>query len=147
MSLGYVFLRIRIAYTIWKNREQVLRRSIRYQITDGGASVEVGTNRTFNEGKGVGAEVHQFGSRDGRIPARPFLGLSAADKTTVLGHPQPDAERRLNPIAPHAIKLQNPSRQVPLHPTNIAQNPRKYRARDQSLASRGGRKSIGATRR
>jgi phage gpG-like protein len=34
--------------------------------------------------KGVGAEVHQFGTRDGRIPARPFLGLSNSDKTTLL---------------------------------------------------------------
>jgi phage gpG-like protein len=61
-----------------------LSRDIRFQITDGGAGVEIGTNRTFNEEKGVGAEVHQFGTRDGRIPARPFLGLSTTDKTTVL---------------------------------------------------------------
>jgi phage gpG-like protein len=61
-----------------------LSRTLRYQITDGGAGVEIGTNRTFSKTKGVGAEVHQFGTRDGRIPARPFLGLSASDKTTVL---------------------------------------------------------------
>jgi phage gpG-like protein len=59
-----------------------LRRSIRYQVTDGGASVSIGTNRTFSEDKGVGAEVHQFGTKT--IPARPFLGLSQNDKTTVL---------------------------------------------------------------
>jgi phage gpG-like protein len=59
-----------------------LARGIRSQITDGGASVEIGTNRTFSESKGVGAEVHQFGTRT--IPARPFLGLSERDKTTVL---------------------------------------------------------------
>jgi phage gpG-like protein len=59
-----------------------LSRRIRYQITDGGAGVEIGTNRTF--GKGVGAEVHQFGTQNDHIPARPFLGLSAKDKTTVL---------------------------------------------------------------
>jgi phage gpG-like protein len=61
-----------------------LSRTIRFQVTNGGASVEIGTNRTFNEGKGVGAEVHQFGTRNGHIPARPFLGLSAHDRTTVL---------------------------------------------------------------
>jgi phage gpG-like protein len=61
-----------------------LSTTLRYQIASGGAAVEIGTNRTFNEGKGVGAEVHQFGTRDGRIPARPFLGLSNSDKTTLL---------------------------------------------------------------
>ena len=59
-----------------------LSRFIRYRVTDGGAGVEIGTNRTFNEGRRVGAEVHQFGTQ--RIPARPFLGLSGEDKTTVL---------------------------------------------------------------
>ena len=59
-----------------------LSENIHYQLIDGGAGVEVGTNRTFKEG--VGAEVHQFGTKDGKIPARPFLGLSTDDKTTVL---------------------------------------------------------------
>ncbi|GHT92081.1 hypothetical protein AGMMS49545_09080 [Betaproteobacteria bacterium] len=59
-----------------------LSKNIHYQLIDGGSGVEVGTNRTFKEG--VGAEVHQFGTRDGHIPARPFLGLSTDDKTTVL---------------------------------------------------------------
>ncbi|MDR1648466.1 MAG: phage virion morphogenesis protein [Zoogloeaceae bacterium] len=76
-----------------------LSRGIRYQVTDGGAGVEIGTNRRY-------AEVHQFGATirpktkkalavpigDGTmrlvkkvtIPARPFLGLSGKDKTTVL---------------------------------------------------------------
>jgi phage gpG-like protein len=61
-----------------------LSKNIHYQLIDGGAGVEIGTNRTFDEKKGVGAEVHQFGTQDGHIPARPFLGLSADDKTTVL---------------------------------------------------------------
>ena len=61
-----------------------LSTTIRHQLANGGAAVEIGTNRTFDEAKGVGAEVHQFGTRDGRIPARPFLGLSESDKTTVL---------------------------------------------------------------
>lgn len=46
-------------------------------------SVEIGTNRFAGEWAG-GAAVHQFGSRDGSIPARPFLGLSADDERTVL---------------------------------------------------------------
>lgn len=60
-----------------------LRRSISYRIIDGGAGVEIGTNRFSGEWKG-GAAVHQFGSRDGRIPARPFIGMSENDKRTVL---------------------------------------------------------------
>jgi phage gpG-like protein len=77
-----------------------LSQSIRYQVTDGGASVEVGTNIPY-------AATHQFGATirpkskkalaipqpDGSvrlvkkvtIPARPFLGFSEGDKATVLG--------------------------------------------------------------
>ena len=40
-----------------------LSRTIRYQITDGGAGVTVGTNRFSGEWDG-GAAVHQFGSRN-----------------------------------------------------------------------------------
>jgi phage gpG-like protein len=76
-----------------------LSRSIRYQVTGGGAGVEIGTNRMY-------AATHQFGAtirpktkkalaipvgeddlrlvKKVTIPARPFLGLSAQDKTTVL---------------------------------------------------------------
>jgi phage gpG-like protein len=59
-----------------------LSTTLRYQITDGGAAVEIGANRTFSDD--VGAEVHQFGTRDGHIPARHFLSLSDSDKATVL---------------------------------------------------------------
>ncbi|MDR0701312.1 MAG: phage virion morphogenesis protein [Azoarcus sp.] len=62
-----------------------LMESIGWQIV--GDGLYIGTNwGDFDEG----AAVHQFGStRAGRghntvIPARPFLGLSAADETTVL---------------------------------------------------------------
>ena len=58
-----------------------LAHTIRYQLIPGG--VAIGTNRFANLFDG-GAAVHQFGSRNGRIPARPFLGLSAADKRSVL---------------------------------------------------------------
>lgn len=60
----------------------VLRDTLRYQLIPGG--VEIGTNRFSGEWEG-GAAVHQFGSRNGHIPARPFLGVSADDKATVLG--------------------------------------------------------------
>jgi phage gpG-like protein len=60
-----------------------LAHSIRYQPIDGGAGVEVGTNRFADAWEG-GAAVHQFGSEKAHIPARPFLGLSRADETTVL---------------------------------------------------------------
>jgi len=60
-----------------------LKRTIRYLITDDGAGVVIGTNRFADEWDG-GAAVHQFGSKDGRIPARPFLGLSNSDERMVL---------------------------------------------------------------
>jgi phage gpG-like protein len=59
-----------------------LSTTLRYQIINGGTGVEIGTNRTFK--RGFGAEVHQFGTRDGHIPARPFLGLSTSDRTSIL---------------------------------------------------------------
>ena len=61
----------------------ILQDTIRYQITPGGKGVEIGTNRFAGEWAG-GAAVHQFGNKKGTIPARPFLGLSAADSTEVL---------------------------------------------------------------
>lgn len=60
-----------------------LRDSIRYQVFNDG--VVVGTNRDFGaNGKQVSAAVHQFGSKDGKIPARPFLGISRDDKHHIL---------------------------------------------------------------
>lgn len=59
-----------------------LAHGIYYRLIQNG--VQIGTNRFAGEWDG-GAAVHQFGSRNGRIPARPFLGLSADDKVTVLG--------------------------------------------------------------
>lgn len=49
----------------------------------GGSALEVGTNRFADEWD-AGAAVHQFGSRDGHIPARPFLGLSDEDEAVVV---------------------------------------------------------------
>lgn len=60
-----------------------LRDSIRYQVFNEG--VVIGTNRDFgNEGKQVSAAVHQFGSKNGNITARPFLGISSDDKRHIL---------------------------------------------------------------
>lgn len=58
-----------------------LADTIRWQpIPDG---VAVGTDRFSGLFNG-GAAVHQFGSRDGRIPARPFLGISTGDREGIL---------------------------------------------------------------
>lgn len=61
----------------------LLQDSIRYQLINDGRGVEIGTDRFSGEWDG-GAGVHQFGRRDGEIPARPFLGISASDESEVL---------------------------------------------------------------
>lgn len=58
-----------------------LADTIRYQLIPGG--VAVGTDRFANLFT-AGAAVHQFGSNNGKIPARPFLGISAADRSAIL---------------------------------------------------------------
>lgn len=58
-----------------------LAHTIRWQPIPGG--VAVGTDRLSGLFAG-GAAVHQFGSRDGHIPARPFLGLSNSDRGAIL---------------------------------------------------------------
>jgi phage gpG-like protein len=61
----------------------MLADTITWQLVDGGAGVEIGTNRFAGEWDG-GAAVHQFGNRAGTIPARPFLGGSSEDEVEVL---------------------------------------------------------------
>lgn len=61
-----------------------LAEQIIYQLLPNGSGVAIGTNRFAGEWDG-GANVHQFGSRDGHIPARPFLGLSSEDEQRVEG--------------------------------------------------------------
>lgn len=61
----------------------LLQDTIRYQLINGGKGVEVGTDRFSGEWDG-GAAVLHFGSRDGKIPARPFIGISADDESDVL---------------------------------------------------------------
>lgn len=57
-----------------------LQKSITHRATS--SQVQVGTNRVY-------AAIHQFGGRAGRgkkvdIPARPYLGLSDADRNAIL---------------------------------------------------------------
>lgn len=54
-----------------------------WQLTEGGNGVEVGTNRFAGEWEG-GAAVFHYGRRDGSMPAREIVGLSAADEVEVL---------------------------------------------------------------
>lgn len=59
----------------------LLQDTIRYQVE--GDDLFVGTNRFAGEWDG-GAAVHQFGSRNGKIPARPFLGADDDDIAGML---------------------------------------------------------------
>lgn len=58
-----------------------LQKYIRYAVA--GDSLFVGTNRFAGQWDG-GAAVHQFGSKDGSIPARPFLGADDQDIAGML---------------------------------------------------------------
>lgn len=82
----------------------MLQDTIRYQLLPGGKGVEIGTNRFAGEWTG-GAAVHQFGSKDGKIPARPFLGISAGDRVEVLAV--------LDRFLEQAIALQSVGRGAP----------------------------------
>lgn len=53
-----------------------LRDMPRYQVS--ATALEFGIDRIYGA-------THQFGDPSRHIPARPFLGLSPADRTTVLG--------------------------------------------------------------
>ena len=63
------------------NRDKVLtargflRRGIRYQVLDK-STVQVGTDSVY-------AATHQYGRDEANIPARPFLGLSSADRREI----------------------------------------------------------------
>lgn len=59
----------------------LLKGSIIWQHIDNG--VAVGTDR-FADAWDEGAAVHQFGSKNGKIPARPFLGISDEDERIIL---------------------------------------------------------------
>lgn len=59
----------------------ILQDTISYDVE--GDSLFVGTNRFAGQWDG-GAAVHQFGSKDGSIPARPFLGADDEDVQRML---------------------------------------------------------------
>ena len=61
---------------------ELLQDSIHWQLS-GREAVTIGTDR-FADAWDAGAAVHQFGSKNGKIPARPFLGVSADDERTIL---------------------------------------------------------------
>ena len=60
----------------------ILQDTIAYQVE--GDSLFVGTNRLLGEKNPVSPAVHQFGSKDGSIPARPFLGADDDDVRAML---------------------------------------------------------------
>lgn len=61
----------------------LLQDSFHWQLVPGGQGVEVGTNRFADEWDG-GAALFHFGRRDGKMPAREIVGLSASDEVAVL---------------------------------------------------------------
>ena len=49
-------------------------------------SAVVGSNQTFDKkGNVLAAAVHHFGTRDGRIPARPFFDVSDEARSAIIG--------------------------------------------------------------
>ncbi len=60
----------------------LLQDSIRWQLS-GREAVTIGTDH-FTYAWDAGAAVHQFGSKNGKIPARPCLGVSDEDEQTIL---------------------------------------------------------------
>jgi len=61
-----------------------LQDTIRYQLADGGRAVEIGTDRVYGAMQQFGGTKAQHPQLWGTIPARPFLGLSAADRAGIL---------------------------------------------------------------
>ncbi len=57
--------------------DSYLKDLLRYQIEAGGTVLRFGTDRIYGA-------THQFGDRRRNIPARPFLGLSEADRRMMV---------------------------------------------------------------
>lgn len=70
-----------------------LQDTIRYQLTADGQGVAVGTNRVYGAMQQFGGTTAQWPHLWGDIPARPFLGLDAADRAEIIAL----FERHLNP--------------------------------------------------
>jgi phage virion morphogenesis protein len=61
----------------------LLGDSIRYQVTDRGRNVSVGSDRVYAAMMQYGGTKRQFPHLWGDIPARPFLGLSTDDRQAI----------------------------------------------------------------
>jgi phage virion morphogenesis protein len=57
--------------------DSYLKDLLRYQVTPSAMALELGTDRIYGA-------THQFGDEERGIPARPYLGLSDADRSEVL---------------------------------------------------------------
>jgi len=62
----------------------LLQDTIRYQLEASGTAVAVGTNRVYGAMQQFGGTRAQWPHLWGDIPARPFLGLSPADKEEII---------------------------------------------------------------
>lgn len=62
----------------------LLRSTLRYQLTGDGKGVEIGSNRVYAAMQQFGGTKAQWPWLWGDIPARPFLGLSSADRAEIL---------------------------------------------------------------
>ena len=66
-----------------KNQDRILVldgylvESFHHEITDGGLGLDYGSNLVY-------AATHHFGREDDGIPARPILGIDAANQTEIL---------------------------------------------------------------
>lgn len=62
-----------------------LSGTITYQVVDGGQTLLVGSPQKYAAVQQFGAKAREFGRAPwGDIPARPFLGVSDEDQTTIL---------------------------------------------------------------
>lgn len=60
-----------------------LQDTIRYQLAEGGRAVAVGTDRVYGAMQQFGGRRAQYPHLWGDIPARPFLGVSDADRAEI----------------------------------------------------------------
>ncbi|WP_295582264.1 phage virion morphogenesis protein [uncultured Lamprocystis sp.] len=62
----------------------ILQDTLRYQLTADGRGVAVGTDRVYGAMQQFGGTRAQWPHLWGDIPARPFLGLDAADRAEIV---------------------------------------------------------------
>lgn len=61
-----------------------LQDTMRYQLSDGGKAVSIGTDRVYGAMQQFGGTRAQWPHLWGDIPARPFLGLARGDDAAIL---------------------------------------------------------------